>query len=223
MEQSRPKLTTTVYSCEIDNITPTPPFPNICNFTLHKFEVGNKDFFIFFGGANQMKDVPKAVFSNKTFLYHLESKKWKEIPVFGTVPLPRAGHRSAFFLKSDEYIYNFFHSQKQLLSSVLIWAQDKVHRLIVFGGANSTSASNDLYMLKTGGFDQQWEWKKIEHTTESVPTPRHGHSFSLVGTDFLLYGGTQNGDKYSHNLYSWTFSSEGAFSLFTNSHTNIFF
>ena len=82
--------------------------------------------------------------------------------------------------------------------------------MVIYGGADSNKAYNDLYILKTGSLDQKWEWKKITSINENSSS-KHGHTFDIVGNEFISFGGTQNGEKYSNNLYTWTFTSEGFF------------
>ena len=42
-------------------------------------------------------------------------------------------------------------------------------------------------MLKTGNLDQKWEWKRIDHLSE-LPSPKHGHTLDIVGSEFVSFG-----------------------------------
>ncbi|XP_041035568.1 host cell factor 1b isoform X2 [Carcharodon carcharias] len=72
-------------------------------------------------------------------------------------------------------------------------------RLLVFGGmVEYGKYSNDLYELQAS----RWEWKKLKPKPPkngSLPCPRLGHSFSLVGNKCYLFGGLANDSEDPKN------------------------
>lgn len=63
-------------------------------------------------------------------------------------------------------------------------------RILIFGGMMEYGKySNDLYELEIS----KWEWKKLNPmTTNKLPSPRLGHSFTLIGHKVYLFGGLEN-------------------------------
>ncbi len=64
-----------------------------------------------------------------------------------------------------------------------------LEKVFVFGGMIEYGKySDDLYELDVS----KWEWKKIDLKESASPTPRLGHSFTLVGKKIYLFGGLEN-------------------------------
>ncbi|GAB0092079.1 Host cell factor [Sergentomyia squamirostris] len=83
-------------------------------------------------------------------------------------------------------------------------------KILVFGGmVEYGKYSNDLYELQA----TKWEWRKLKATPPShpntLPCPRLGHTFTLVGDRVFLFGGLANESddpknnipKYLNDLY----------------------
>ncbi len=70
-------------------------------------------------------------------------------------------------------------------------------RILIFGGMIEYGRySNDLHELQIS----KWEWKKInakaKTSTDEVPGPRLGHSFTLADNKKIyLFGGLENDSK----------------------------
>lgn len=62
-------------------------------------------------------------------------------------------------------------------------------KIFIFGGmVEYGKYSNDLYELDIS----KWEWKKIDVNFEVLPSPRLGHSFTLIDKQIYLFGGLEN-------------------------------
>jgi host cell factor len=68
------------------------------------------------------------------------------------------------------------------------------NRLIIFGGMLEYGKySNDLYELDVS----KWIWRKVNPSciSCSLPSPRLGHSFTLIDQRIYLFGGLENESK----------------------------
>lgn len=82
-------------------------------------------------------------------------------------------------------------------------------RILVFGGMIEYGRySNDLYELQTAN----WEWRHVRPKApknDVVPSPRLGHSFTMIGSQVFLFGGLTNDSddpkdnipRYLNDLY----------------------
>ncbi|XP_072102987.1 LOW QUALITY PROTEIN: host cell factor 1-like [Mobula birostris] len=147
--------------------------------------------------------------------------KWKRVSgSSGPVPRPRHGHRAVaikelmvVFGGGNEGIVDELHVYNTATNQ---WFIPAVRgdippgcaaygfvcdgtRLLVFGGmVEYGKYSNDLYELQAS----RWEWKKLKPKPPkngSLPCPRLGHSFSLVGNKCYLFGGLANDSEDPKN------------------------
>ncbi|XP_078063500.1 host cell factor 2, partial [Mustelus asterias] len=147
--------------------------------------------------------------------------KWKRVAgSSGPVPRPRHGHRAVaikelmvVFGGGNEGIVDELHVYNTATNQ---WFIPAVRgdippgcaaygfvcdgtRLLVFGGmVEYGKYSNDLYELQAS----RWEWKKLKPKPPkngSLPCPRLGHSFSLVGNKCYLFGGLANDSEDPKN------------------------
>jgi host cell factor len=73
---------------------------------------------------------------------------------------------------------------------------DGGNRILTFGGmVEYGNYSNELHELDI----EHWEWKKLNPKSKmlgnSLPSPRLGHSFSLLDNRVFLFGGLENESK----------------------------
>ncbi|XP_072422618.1 host cell factor 1-like isoform X1 [Chiloscyllium punctatum] len=147
--------------------------------------------------------------------------KWKRVSgSSGPVPRPRHGHRAVaikelmvVFGGGNEGIVDELHVYNTATNQ---WFIPAVRgdippgcaaygfvcdgtRLLVFGGmVEYGKYSNDLFELQAS----RWEWKKLKPKPPkngSLPCPRLGHSFSLVGNKCYLFGGLANDSEDPKN------------------------
>ncbi|CAN9508147.1 unnamed protein product [Ophioblennius macclurei] len=140
--------------------------------------------------------------------------QWRKVPsVSGVVPRSRHGHRAAAIrelivvfgggnegISEDLHVYNTV-SRQWFLPAVRgdIPPGCAAHgfvcegtRILVFGGmVEFGKYTNNLYELQAS----RWLWKKLKPRaprTGSLPCPRIGHSFTLVGNRCYMFGGLAN-------------------------------
>ncbi|KAM6895784.1 host cell factor 2-like [Xenentodon cancila] len=143
-----------------------------------------------------------------------QEPRWRRVHhVTGVVPRSRHGHRAAAFrelvvvfgggnegIAEDLHVFNTV-SKQWLLPAVRgdIPPGCAAHgfvcegtRVLVFGGMIEFGKyTNCLYELQVG----RWLWKKLKPRAPrngSLPCPRIGHSFTLVGNKCYLFGGLAN-------------------------------
>ncbi|XP_077456910.1 host cell factor 1-like isoform X1 [Stigmatopora argus] len=158
--------------------------------------------------------------------------RWKRVLGWsGPVPRPRHGHRAVaikelmvVFGGGNEGIVDELHVYNTATNQ---WFIPAVRgdippgcaaygfvcdgtRLLVFGGmVEYGKYSNDLYELQAS----RWEWKRLKAKAPKnnpPPSPRLGHSFSLIGNRCFLFGGLANDSedpknnipRYLNDLYS---------------------
>eukprot|EP01112_Ceratiomyxa_fruticulosa_P000175 TRINITY_DN1018_c0_g2_i5.p1 TRINITY_DN1018_c0_g2~~TRINITY_DN1018_c0_g2_i5.p1 ORF type:complete len:592 (+),score=135.87 TRINITY_DN1018_c0_g2_i5:256-2031(+) len=96
------------------------------------------------------------------FVLDLESMTWSSPPLKGVPPSPRWGHSTAFLPPSQ---------------------------LIVFGGYSGGNRMNDVHILNIDTFT----WTRVPNVgrsgNEDIPSPRAGHTATLVGRHMLVMGG----------------------------------
>ncbi|XP_038157988.1 host cell factor 2 isoform X2 [Cyprinodon tularosa] len=144
----------------------------------------------------------------------VQEPRWRKVhSVTGVIPRSRHGHRAAAIreliivfgggnegIAEDLHVYNTV-SKQWFLPAVRgdIPPGCAAHgfvcegtRILVFGGmVEYGKYTNSLYELQAS----RWLWKKLKPRAPrnaSLPCPRIGHSFTLVGSKCYLFGGLAN-------------------------------
>jgi N-acetylneuraminic acid mutarotase len=73
------------------------------------------------------------------------------------------------------------------------------NNLIIFGGYEGNTHLSDMYLVDTTNCDGPMKWTKIEGGG-LAPSPRRGHSASLVGNNIFFFGG-YNGSIFFNDLF----------------------
>uniref|UniRef100_A0A3Q3A928 Host cell factor C2 n=1 Tax=Kryptolebias marmoratus TaxID=37003 RepID=A0A3Q3A928_KRYMA len=150
----------------------------------------------------------------------VEEPQWRKVPsVTGVTPRSRHGHRAAAIreliivfgggnegIAEDLHVYNTV-SRQWFLPAVRgdIPPGCAAHgfvcegtRILVFGGmVEYGKYTNSLYELQA----TRWLWKKLKPRAPrngSLPCPRIGHSFTLLGNKCFLFGGLANDSEDSN-------------------------
>eukprot|EP01111_Echinosteliopsis_oligospora_P009647 TRINITY_DN2862_c1_g1_i2.p1 TRINITY_DN2862_c1_g1~~TRINITY_DN2862_c1_g1_i2.p1 ORF type:complete len:381 (-),score=125.34 TRINITY_DN2862_c1_g1_i2:607-1749(-) len=108
----------------------------------------------------------------------IEKMTWKKEECKGTRPSPRWGH-----------------------STVLNGKE-----LIVFGGHEGTRRLNDVHILDTDTMTWRKPEVKARSSTADFPSPRAGHTSSLIGPHMLVWGGGDGriqADMYGLDTRTW--------------------
>lgn len=160
-------------------------------------------------------------------LLDTDSLSWAQVAVTGSTPSPRGGHSAT---KAGDYVYTFggadgettFGDVHRLDPRAMVWTlassrgvapeprsnhaaagPDRRGRVYIFGGySKNGTLLNDLWYLDTLGTsagDFEAKWTRL--ATQGAPSPREGHSLTLVDQSLIVFGGSDGSATNDLHLY----------------------
>ncbi|CAG9318876.1 unnamed protein product [Blepharisma stoltei] len=181
-----------------------------CN--MHSADLYEDKIYVFRGGdgSNYLNDLHS---------FDIPRRVWSKIDAHGNHPSARANHSSCIH-NHHLYIFGGWNGIERLndlyvldLKS-LIWSKPRTHgeipcpragmslnslngKIYLFGGSGVSSACySDLYI-----FDPKTLLWSDVHTNQDTPTPRAGHSFTVISCHKLLLFGGSCGNQYPTTYY----------------------
>eukprot|EP00164_Ancoracysta_twista_P000913 GFYU01001200.1.p1 GENE.GFYU01001200.1~~GFYU01001200.1.p1 ORF type:complete len:566 (-),score=134.77 GFYU01001200.1:41-1738(-) len=176
----------------------------------HTLTYIREDMLLMFGGYSAITG-----YSSESYLYFIDSKKWKKAAVYGTVPTGRVGHTAVLV---NEKLFVFGGSTKgvplndtYILDTVTYnWSSPRISGgvplprlghstcqvgtsvlLCLFGGKMLKEPQSDAYLFNT----DLMKWQTLNIEGDTMPNGRLRHTTTMItGTSLYVFGGSDGKD-----------------------------